>query len=45
MTYKKLLKQKEKTENNYMFDEKTIDTLFGFFEKPEEDEVFHEIVK
>ncbi|MCJ8313301.1 MAG: ATP-binding protein [Saccharospirillaceae bacterium] len=40
-----LKRTQAKTENNYMFDEQTIDTLFGFFEIPEANEEFHEIVK
>jgi len=40
-----LKRTEDKTENNYMFDEQTIDTLFGFFEVPEGDEEFHVIVK
>jgi len=40
-----LKRTEDKTENNYMFDEQTIDVLFGFFEVPKIDEVFHTVVK
>ncbi|BCE00272.1 AAA family ATPase [Marinicellulosiphila megalodicopiae] len=40
-----LKRTEQKTENNYMFDEQTIDTLFGFFETPKADEKFHKIVQ
>jgi len=40
-----LKRTEQKTENNYMFDEQTIDTLFGFFEVPQKDENFHVVIK